>query len=213
VLLRVTDTGEGIDKETINRIFEPFFTTKPKDKGTGLGLAMVYGIIKQHEGMVHVESNPGAGATFKIYLPVTERGKTSEGRKGATVPFKVTGTILLAEDEPQVRALAIKILERAGYRVIAAVNGEEAVNHFKDNPGGIDLLVFDVVMPKMGGREAYDRIKALKVDVPVLFCSGYSGMALTAGFELTADLQLLQKPYSADALLSRIRELFGVVKK
>ncbi|MBI3850837.1 MAG: PAS domain S-box protein [Verrucomicrobia bacterium] len=207
VLLRVTDTGEGIDKETINRIFEPFFTTKPKDKGTGLGLAMVYGIIKQHEGMVQVESEPGAGTTFRIYLPVAERGKTSEGRKGATGPPKVTETILLAEDEPQVRALAIKILERAGYRVIPAVNGEEAVNLFKDNPGAIDLLVFDVVMPKMGGREAHDRIKALKPDVPVLFCSGYSGTALMAGFELAADVQLLQKPYSAEALLGRIRQL------
>ncbi len=213
VLLRVTDTGEGIDKETIHRIFEPFFTTKPKDKGTGLGLAMVYGIIKQHEGMVQVESDPGAGATFKIYLPVAERGITDEGRKGATVPPKVMETILLAEDEPQVRTLAIKFLERAGYRVLAAVNGEEAVKLFKDNPGKIDLLVFDVVMPKMGGREAYDRIKSLKADVPVLFCSGYSGTALMAGFELAADVQLLQKPYGAEALLGRIRELRGGVKK
>jgi CheY-like chemotaxis protein len=202
-----------MDKETITRVFEPFFTTKPKDKGTGLGLATVYGIVKQHEGMVFVESEPGTGATFKIYLPVAERGVTGEVRKTAAKPGKGTETILLAEDEQQVRALAIKILERAGYHVVAAVNGEEAVKLFKGNPGQIDMLVFDVVMPKMGGREAYDCIKTLKPGVPVLFCSAYSGTALQAGFELAADVQLLQKPYSSDALLRRIRELLVPVKK
>ncbi len=212
VVLTVTDSGEGMDKEVVTRIFEPFFTTKAKDKGTGLGLAMVYGIVKQHEGMVHVESEPGTGTTFRIYLPVAERGARGEGQKTVGIPAKGTETVLLAEDEPQVRALAIRTLERVGYRVIAAADGEEAVRLFNENAQAIDLLIFDVVMPKMGGREAHDRIKFLKPGIPVLFCSGYSGTALTAGFELAPDVYLLQKPYTADSLLSEIRELLGVAK-
>jgi len=213
ICLTVLDGGEGMDKEIVTRIFEPFFTTKAKDKGTGLGLAMVYGIIKQHEGMVHVESEPGAGTTFKIYLPVAERGTCDEGQKAVAIPAKGTETILLAEDEPQVRALALRTLERVGYRVIVAADGEEAVQLFDEHAEAIDLLIFDVVMPKMGGREAHDRIKLLKPGIPVLFCSGYSGTSLMAGFELSPDVYLLQKPYTADALLSGIRELLGVMKK
>ncbi|MDB6125577.1 MAG: multi-sensor hybrid histidine kinase [Pedosphaera sp.] len=207
VLLSVTDTGMGMDRETLSRMFEPFFTTKPKGKGTGLGLSVVYGIIRQHEGLIHVYSEPGLGTTFKIYLPASETTEARANQKTNLVPQGGTETILLAEDEPQVRELAIKTLVRAGYKVIAATNGEETCELFTDRAKEIDLLLLDVVMPKLGGREAYDRIKDIRPDVPVLFCSGYSGNSLEAGYFQVEGLQLLQKPYNANDLLLKIREL------
>jgi two-component system, cell cycle sensor histidine kinase and response regulator CckA len=212
-LLTVADTGVGMDRETLSRIFEPFFTTKPKGRGTGLGLSVVYGIIRQHEGLVHVYSELGLGTTFKIYLPTTERITKSAEKMPLTVPPGGTETILLAEDEPMVRDLAIRTLQRAGYRVVAASNGEETCELFKLHAKEIDLLLLDVVMPKLGGREAFDRIRETHPDVRVLFCSGYSGNSLEAGYFQVEGLQLLQKPYGANDLLLKVRELLDKKRK
>ncbi len=207
VHLRVADTGCGMEAATQARIFDPFFTTKPKDRGTGLGLSVVYGIIQQHEGLIHVYSEPGHGTVFHIYLPIVERRAGSVGEKPTPAPQHGTGTVLLVEDEPAVRQLAIKLLERGGYRVLTAGDGREAVDVFTRRAGEIDLLMMDAVMPHMGGREAYERIAALRPGIPVLFCSGYSADVLQPGFALGPGMQLIQKPYSPDELLRHIHEL------
>ncbi|EEF60910.1 PAS domain S-box protein [Pedosphaera parvula] len=207
ILLTVTDNGMGMDRETLSRIFEPFFTTKPKGRGTGLGLSVVYGIIRQHEGLIHVYSEPGLGTTFKIYIPMAQRVSEMVEQNLHTVPPGGTETILLAEDEPMVRQLAVKTLERVGYRVIAASNGEETCDLFALHAKDVDLLLLDVVMPKLGGKEAYSRINETHPGVPVLFCSGYSGNSLEAGYFQVEGLELLQKPYSSNDLLLKVREL------
>jgi len=210
VQVSIADTGEGMDQVTVDRIFEPFFTTKGQEKGTGLGLSVVYGIIKQHDGMINVDSEPGVGTTFHVYLPVvSERQDDAAVDKPTTRPEGGRETILLAEDEPGVRMLALKILKRAGYSVLTAADGEEAVEIFASNPDRVDLLLFDVVMPRAGGRAAYERIRELRPDIPVLFCSGYSGPNIQSEFALPPGFPLLEKPYGPDALLAQIRELLG----
>ncbi len=207
VLLSVTDTGCGMDQPTLSRIFEPFFTTKEKEKGTGLGLSVVYGIVKQHDGMIHVYSEPQLGTTFKMYLPISERSASAVGSLLVAAPGRGSETILLAEDEPSVRALATRVLERAGYKVISAVDGVEAVEKFTSSAERIALVLTDVLMPRMGGREAYDRIAAMRPGVPVLFASGYSANALQPGYSVPEGMQMIQKPYSPDELLRKIQEL------
>lgn len=209
VLLSVTDTGCGMDQATLRRIFEPFFTTKEKEKGTGLGLSVVYGIVKQHDGMIHVYSEPQLGTTFKMYLPISERSASEVGPLLAPAPSRGSETILIAEDEPSVRALATRVLERAGYKVISAVDGVEAVDKFASSADQIGLVLTDVLMPRMGGREAYERIATIRPGVPVLFASGYSANALQPGYMVPEGMQMIQKPYSPDDLLSKIRELLN----
>ena len=205
VLLSVTDTGTGIDGETLEHIFEPFFTTKQEGKGTGLGLATVYGIIKQHDGMITVYSEMGKGTTFKIYLPVCEQKAASVGKmiEGAVVGG--TETILIAEDDEAVRDSGSRILERSGYTVYTAKNGEEAVSIFREHAATIDLVLLDVVMPIMGGHEAHKHILNLREDVPVLFTSGYSENAVHTNFVLHDGVRLIQKPYSLVTLLRAVR--------
>ena len=205
VLIAVSDNGVGMEKETLTHVFEPFFTTKPKGKGTGLGLSVVYGAVKQHDGMVHVYSEPGKGTTFKIYLPIVARAATSVGPKVAPAPARGTETILLAEDEPMVRDLAFRILSRAGYKVVTAVDGVAACAAFAAHHDEIALLVLDVVMPHLGGRDVYDKIAAQRPGIPVIFCSGYAGSALAADALHAPGTQLLAKPYGADELLQRVR--------
>ena len=205
LLISVSDNGSGMDRETQLRIFEPFFTTKARGEGTGLGLSVVDGVIKQHGGMVHVYSEPGLGSTFKIYLPITERAADATGSKLQAAPARGTETILIAEDEPQVRLLAVRILERAGYKVYAAADGEEASAIFVEHCAEIALLVLDVVMPRMGGLEVRERAHRLRAGVPVILCSGYAGPALTHGDGSNPAQRLLQKPYGADELLTRVR--------
>ncbi len=209
VLLSVTDTGAGMDRETLERIFEPFFTTKEEGRGTGLGLAMVYGIVAQHEGMIRVYSEPGKGTAFKIYLPICERNAQAVG---PLVEGPVLGgkeTILLAEDDPMVRNLAVRILEEAGYTIVAAADGTEAVRLFRREVGAADLLILDVVMPRQGGYQAWEEIRRIRPDIPVLFTSGYSENAVHTGFILKEGLRLLQKPYLPDALLRTVREILN----
>jgi CheY-like chemotaxis protein len=209
MLMEVADTGSGMEPATLARVFDPFFTTKPKEKGTGLGLSVVYGIIQQHDGLIDVESEEGVGTTFRIYLPMAEPGAGGAGRKLVSAPTRGSGTILLVEDEEAVRRLATRILERGGYRVLAACDGREAVEVFRLHADEICLLMLDAVMPNMGGREAYERIAAMRPGIPVLFCSGYSADVLQPGFALRPEMQLIQKPYSPDEILLRIHELLS----
>ncbi len=205
VLLTVTDTGCGMNPETLDRAFEPFFTTKGEGKGTGLGLATVYGIIQQHEGMISAYSEEGTGSTFKVYLPLCERKAETVG---SLIEGPVTGgteTILIAEDDEMVRGLAVKVLERAGYTVLTARNGEEAVERFKQHKDDVALLVLDVMMPKTSGHDALLRIHAIRPGVPALFSSGYSEMAVHTNFVLHEGLKLLPKPYAPAALLRAVR--------
>jgi PAS domain S-box-containing protein len=208
-LLSVSDTGCGMDRELLERVFEPFFTTKERGKGTGLGLATVYGIVKQHDGLVEVYSEPDHGTVFKLYWPVSE-----------TVPQQVpsveeapveggTETILLAEDDEMVRNLARRILEREGYTVLAAENGTEAVALFEEHGTEIDLAILDVVMPGMGGREAYERMRTVQPGLRALFASGYSEDAIHTNFVLDQGLTLIQKPFFRKPLLRAVREVLN----
>jgi PAS domain S-box-containing protein len=206
-LISVTDTGCGIDDQNIQHIFEPFFTTKAEGKGTGLGLATVYGIVNQHDGMIQCYSEIGKGSTFKIYLPICERRADSVGPLIEGPAKGGRETILLAEDDDMVRALAKTVLERSGYTVLTARNGEEAVEVFKAHQQKIDLLLFDVVMPRLGGHDALDLIHAIQPGVPVLFSSGYSENAVHTNFVLDEGLCLIQKPYAPTDLLRAIRRI------
>ena len=207
VLLSVTDTGHGMDAETKARIFEPFFTTKELGKGTGLGLATVYGIVRQHQGMIQVYSEVDKGTTFKIYLPIVAR---TASKIGAKIERRVLGgneTILVAEDDEMVRNIAVRILESAGYTVLTAVNGRDALRVFHESGGKIDLILTDVVMPEMGGKGIYEALHKDHPDLRFLFTSGYSANSIHTGFVLHKGVELIQKPYAPDALLRKIREL------
>ncbi|MDP2279549.1 MAG: ATP-binding protein, partial [Nitrospirota bacterium] len=209
--ISVIDTGTGMDEKTRERIFEPFFTTKEVGKGTGLGLSMVYGIIKQHHGHISVQSEIGKGTTFKIYLPLTEIAVSKEiGTAEAAITSASGGgaeTILLAEDEEAVRKLTKTVLEEFGYTVIEAGDGEEAVSKFTANKDRIDLLLFDIVMPRMNGREAYERIKKIKPKLKVLFTSGYPSDFTHKSEILAEGLDFIGKPVSPDKLVRKVREV------
>ena len=206
VVLSVADTGCGMSQETLERVYEPFFTTKVTGKGTGLGLATVYGIVNQHHGMIQARSKPGKGTTFRIYLPVNEQESPLVEETPVAEAPGGTETVLLAEDEETVRELAKTILERAGYSVLCARDGEEALVLFRESSSRIDVLLFDVVMPNLGGREAYEQIRTLSPGIPVLFTSGYSESALHTNFVLHEGVALVQKPFGRDALLRKLRE-------
>jgi CheY-like chemotaxis protein len=187
-------------------LFEPFFTTKAFGKGTGLGLAMCYGSVKQNGGHIAVESAPGAGTTFTIYLPELTASVTSARPQRAVVPIEAGHeTLLFVEDDDLVRHLLVTELARPGYRVIEASNGEEALKAAAEHAGPIHLLITDVVMPKMGGVELARRFKLCRPDAPVLFISGYNE-ALVDG---DPNVNLLLKPFTNDALLSSVRRLLG----
>ncbi len=206
-LISVEDTGTGIDEKIRERIFEPFFTTKEVGKGTGLGLAMVYGIIKQHEGYINVYSVKNKGTTFKIYLPLIK--STTENIKDIDKYYNTGGseTILVAEDDSLVRNLSRKILEKAGYHVIEALDGEDALNIFKEKNKEIQLLLLDVIMPKKNGRECYDEMKKIKPDVKVIFMSGYTADIIHKKGIIEEGIELLLKPISPNELLRKVREV------
>ena len=202
VLLTVSDTGEGMAPEIRDRVFEPFFTTKQPGEGTGLGLTTVYGIVQRHDGMLHVYSEVGEGTTFKVYLPAAERAAESVGPKLGERARGGTERLLVAEDEPAVRRVLQLILERAGYVVVGARDGVDALRLFEEDPEGFDLVVLDMVMPRMGGHDAWERMKAIRPDLKVLISSGYSAHAVPEGAP-----EVLAKPYVPDELLRRVREL------
>ncbi|HWP34687.1 MAG TPA: response regulator [Thermodesulfobacteriota bacterium] len=209
VQLSVTDTGVGMDQETLQRIFEPFFTTKPAGKGTGLGLAMVYGIVKQHDGLIHVYSEPGRGTTFKIYFKALPGGAeaTAPAPRPAVAPQGGHETVLVAEDDDSVRRLVVRVLEEQGYRVLEAADGEEAVRLFEVAPEPIDLVVLDAVMPKKGGRELYEALCRRSPAPRFLFMSGYSTNAVQERFILDEGLHFLHKPFSPAELARRVRQV------
>ncbi len=210
ILLSVTDTGTGMDEETRQKIFEPFFTTKETGKGTGLGLAIVYGIVQQHNGYINVYSQPGKGTTFRIYLPTIKAGLDPEEEEVALLQLKGSGeTILLAEDEPAVREPIKKILEEFDYRVIEAVDGEDAVKNFMMHKDEIDLLVFDVVMPKMSGHKAIEEIRKVMPGIKAILTSGYAGEKINIpGIEARGTM-FVAKPVLPEHLLSKIREILN----
>ncbi|MCK5840810.1 MAG: PAS domain S-box protein [Candidatus Sabulitectum sp.] len=207
VLLSVTDDGCGMDKKTLAGIFDPFFTTKSIGKGTGLGMSTVYGIVKQHNGEIQVYTEPGKGTVIKIYLPVVARRAASIANQLDAPVLGGRETILVAEDDDMVRNLTRQTLIMAGYTVIDAKNGNDALSLFFKHADKINLLILDVVMPGLGGKEVYDKVLETHPDVPTLFCSGYSRKAIHAGFVLDSNLYFIQKPYSSDSLLRKIREV------
>jgi nitrogen-specific signal transduction histidine kinase/CheY-like chemotaxis protein len=208
MLVSISDTGFGMDGQTRAKIFEPFFTTKEVGKGTGLGLSMAYGIVRQHDGYINVYSEKGRGTTFKIYLPVAE-GEASAVQAKPALEFAptVTGTetILLAEDEPALREYAKDVLEKHGYQVITAENGEDALEKYKRYSIAIDLLVFDVIMPKKNGKEAYDEIRRQRPDMKALFMSGYTANIIHNKGVLEVGLELIAKPFTPSSLAKKVR--------
>ena len=213
VQVRVTDTGTGMDAETQSRIFEPFFTTKGVNKGTGLGLSMAYGIVKQHGGHISVYSEPGQGSAFNVFLPVAEEIVGTRTNEAVSVTERGHETVLIAEDEETLRNLSRDLLESLGYRVLIAKDGKEAVSLFESENETIDLLLFDVVMPSMGGLEAYHQIRQRSPrEMPVIFMTGYSKEFVKDKFvrndqlESMPDATVIQKPYTLDALGRAVRE-------
>jgi len=208
--LQVSDTGAGMDVDTRARVFEPFFTTKEAGKGTGMGLATVYGIVRQHGGYIEIESEPGAGTTVAVRLPRSEHAPESlSDRDTAEVDLGARGreSILVAEDEPQVRRMAVRILEQAGYTVHEASDGGEAVERVHGGGVEADLLLLDVVMPTMGGREAYRRLVEIGVEAPAIFTTGYDESALHTDFVVDDGITLLKKPYCRTDLLRIVRSV------
>ena len=215
-MLSVTDSGEGMDPSTLEHIFEPFFTTKQVGKGTGLGLATVYGIVKQHGGFINVYSEPGHGTTFKVYLHAAA-GAVDKLEPRVAEPVRGgTETILVAEDHEGVRAMAQEMLSRFGYQVVLVNNGEEALRVFREREhpvgpvGGnspIDLVLLDVIMPRLSGPEAYSQMSALRPGLPVIFVTGYSAESAPLLRDLAArGVPIVQKPYNPTQLARRIRE-------
>jgi polar amino acid transport system substrate-binding protein len=197
-----------MDEATQKRIFEPFFTTKEVGKGTGLGLAVVYGIIKQHDGFINVYSEPGMGTTFRIYLPIIgERETEVAGVQQHEPPARGTETVLVAEDDENLRKLSRTVLTEFGYTVIEAADGEEAVKKFMENQDTIQLLLFDLIMPKKNGKEASDEIKKIKPEVKVLFASGYDPDLLQQKTLLEEGVHLVYKPISPMDLLRKVRSV------
>ena len=210
IRLSVSDTGMGMSPEIRERIFEPFFTTKEKGKGTGLGLSTVYGIVKQSGGNIWVYSEPGQGTTFKIYLPTIEEGTTNPFVSTLVLPQSLQGseTILLVEDENAVRRLASTILQNNGYKVLEAANGEEALHMVHGiPPQSIHLMLTDVVMPRMSGRQLADRVESWQPTMKVLYMSGYTDNAIVHHGVLDPGTAYIQKPFTPDTLVSKIREV------
>jgi CheY-like chemotaxis protein len=207
VLIHVIDTGCGMSAETRKRIFEPFYTTKEVGKGTGLGLANVYGVVRQHGGSAQVESEPGKGTRFTICLPVVDRDQDEDAPAAALAVSGGVETILLAEDEEPVRSLARRILEQAGYTVLAAADGAEALALFRRHRAAIGLVLLDAVMPVVNGCEVYARIRAESPETKIVFASGYAPETALAGIEIGSEVRLIAKPFDASTLLQTIREI------
>jgi PAS domain S-box-containing protein len=208
VRMGVRDTGMGMPKDVIARAFEPFYTTKPKGEGTGLGLATVYGIVKQAGGDVHINSEPGRGTTFSVLLPVTEEAPVDAVEAPATGPLPGRGeTVLVVEDEPAIREVTRRILGRNGYHVLMTETPLDALEQAGRHDGEIDLLLTDVVMPKMLGKDVAERVRALRPSVKVLYMSGYARPVLANSGTLEPGVTLLEKPFSEVVLLSAVRQV------
>jgi PAS domain S-box-containing protein len=215
-VIRIADTGAGMDRETVKRIFEPFFTTK--SKGTGLGLAITHGIVTQHKGFLRCESKPGEGTSFDIFLPLTSEenvlfpagnGAAAAGNGAAAAPATLRGseTILLAEDDPFVREMTTGCLEANGYRVLQAEDGAVAVEMFKEHQEEIDLVMLDAITPRLTGKQAWDEISALRPGVKALFVSGYTNDIISGKIAIDYSVPFVSKPLAPSALLRKVREV------
>jgi two-component system, cell cycle sensor histidine kinase and response regulator CckA len=205
-LITISDTGAGMSKQTQERIFDPFFTTKEVGKGTGLGLAMVYGIVKQHKGFVNVYSELGTGTTFKVYLPLVHAPITDVNTSVLHQPVGGTETILIAEDDEPVRKMTASVLRDAGYAIIEARDGEEAIKQFAESRKPVHLVILDVIMPKKNGKAAFDEIKKVNPDIKVVFMSGYTAEVLKTQMITGSDVHFVQKPASPRFLLKKVRD-------
>jgi two-component system NtrC family sensor kinase len=208
-LITVSDTGEGIDRITQKRIFEPFFTTRLKGKGTGLGLSMAYGIIRQHDGVINVSSELGNGTVFKIYLPLRDQRVRDDSCQPATRLPGGSETVLLVEDDAEVLAINKNLLERAGYMVLCALDGGEALEIFRRESDKIALVVLDVIMPGMNGKEVYEKLKGYKNDVKILFASGYTAEILNKNGVVQESINFISKPLNPPIFLKRVRTLIN----
>jgi CheY-like chemotaxis protein len=210
--LSVSDTGCGMDEDTKLRIFEPFFTTKEVGKGTGLGMSIIYGIIKQHNGYINVYSEPAIGTTFKIYLPLIAGTEHQVRDTEGSRPLRGgSETVLLVEDDPTVRELHKTMLEEGGYTVIEAVDGEDGLKKFHRDDAVIDLIVTDVIMPRMDGSSMEEKIRAVRPDIKVLFMSGYTKDIVFGKGIIEERSNLLVKPVRVDELLDKVRKVLDSV--
>jgi PAS domain S-box-containing protein len=208
VKISVSDTGVGIDKETQERIFEPFFTTKEMGRGTGLGLASVYGIIKSHGGYINVYSEKEKGTVFTIYLPASEKTVPAEEAESLTAPIvKGSGTILLIDDEKMILDVGIELLEELGYTVKSAMSGQEAIDIFEKEQDQIDLIIMDMIMPGMGGGETFDRLKAVDPNTKVLLSSGYSINGQATNILRRGCDGFIQKPFNMNQLAEKLQKI------
>jgi len=205
--MNIADTGTGMEKNTLDRIFEPFFTTKEIGKGTGLGLSIAYGIVKQHHGFINCKSAPDKGTVFSIYLPLANSSTPKPESNDSGVPQGGTETILVAEDDLEVRKLVVTFLQDFGYTVVESEDGEEAIQLFQQHKDKIRLLLFDVVMPKINGKEAYDEIRGLSPGIKILFMSGFSTSTMINKSIEGEGLDFVLKPASPEVLLKKVREV------
>jgi CheY-like chemotaxis protein len=212
IMIAVSDNGHGMDAETKRRVFEPFFTTKERGKGTGLGLATVYGIVKQAGGDIWVYSEPGRGTTFKLYFPKVAEPATDLRDDGVSAP-QGAETILVVEDEQGVRELTTKILRRLGYHVLAAGSGAEALEIARIHAGNIALAVTDVVMPNMSGAQLAAELRHTQPDIKVVFISGYTENAISQHGVLDEGVAFLAKPFSRESLARKLRETLGAPRR
>jgi CheY-like chemotaxis protein len=207
VKLSVADTGCGMDSETVAHLFEPFFTTKQRGSGTGLGLSLVYGIVRQSGGLVEVDSEPGRGTTFKVYFPRVLEASGPDPSISHPTPLTGSETVLLTEDEDEVRWLTKDILEMNGYTVLEASSGTEALRLSKSYAGEIHLLLTDVVMPGGGGGELARQIKSERPGIKILFMSGYPDDAMVRHGVLDADAAFIQKPFGLESMARKVRDV------
>jgi CheY-like chemotaxis protein len=205
----VSDTGVGIDEKVQRHLFEPFFTTKGAEKGTGLGLATVYWIVQQSNGYVDVHSQVGKGATFQIYLPRIQEPTRSLGKQTNVQVPSGSETILLVEDEEIVRTLARRILLHCGYKVLDARDGDEAISICEQHPGAIHLLITDIVMPQMSGRELAERLMSMRPGLRVLYVSGHTDDAIVRYGVERSELSFLQKPFTLHSLSQKVHQVLG----
>jgi PAS domain S-box-containing protein len=206
VKITISDTGVGIDKEAQKRIFEPFFTTKEMGRGTGLGLASVYGIIKSHEGYINVYSELNQGTTFTVYLPASEK-EAVEDAEIDVVLFKGTGTILLIDDEKMILEVGCELLQELGFKVLSAMSGQEAIDVFQNNRDKIDMIIMDMIMPGMSGSETFDRLREIKPDVKILLSSGYSVDGQATKILRRGCDGFIQKPFNMNQLAEKIQKI------
>jgi CheY-like chemotaxis protein len=206
-LLTVSDTGIGMDDDVKERIFEPFFTTKKEGEGTGLGVPIVYGIVKAHGGSIHVHSEIGKGTSFQIYLPITQQEMPTQRHSVKQEDLRGNETLLVVEDEQSVRDIIRMHLQKRGYEVLEASNGNDALRIFAENQNRIQLLLIDVVMPGISGQELCDQVRQRKPDAKVLFMSGFPAQYLRGRYLVSSDAEVIGKPIAAPLLIKKVREV------